>query len=497
MNQKTPVLIVGAGPCGLAAACVLRQQGIEVRVLEADAEPSKGSRAILLWPPTLEILRDIGVLDEADELGFRSKALNYHLTGGRVIRVGLGQETRPLMLQQDTTNRLLEEALERLGGHVERSTRVIDVAVTDDVVTVKVQGPDGPELIEADWVVGADGVGSTVREQAGIGFPGSRIPSTFLLTEGQMHGSFDRAELHYVFGHSGALVFAPLPGGTVRLSAPIAPDTPLTPETVQQVLDTRGNGGLSMTDLDAVTSFSSQERIADAYRKGRVFLVGDAAHTHSPIGGQGLNLGLQDVRNVVWKLAGVIEGRLDPSVLDSYDPERRSMAEEVVRLTGRLTKLAVLSPAKARVRNAVWGGLQKVGALDRFYAPMLAGWRVHYPPVLGGPAPQEASRGRAAAFRARRLPAAGTRTPHWVPAPRGEDAVARFRLLTVGSGGELEGPARRLAERRSALVRYEHLAVPGRGTGFVLLRPDGFVAMSGLTTSELDLAEGLLTRLAA
>jgi 2-polyprenyl-6-methoxyphenol hydroxylase-like FAD-dependent oxidoreductase len=492
MTEKTQVLIVGAGPCGLATACLLLRTGVGVRVLEAAAEPSTGSRAIVLWPPTLEILRDVGVLDEVDEMGFRCRALNYHLSGGRTVRVALDAASRPLILQQDRTNRVLEEQLERLGGRVERSTRVTDVAATDDLVTVKATGPDGPELIEADWLVGADGVGSKVRERLGIEFPGEHIPSTALLTEGRMHGDLDRNELHYVLGTKGALVCAPLPGGTVRVSAGIAPDTPLTPETVQRLLDVHDRG-LRMSDLDAVTSFTSQERIAAQYREGRVFLVGDAAHTHSPLGGQGLNLGLQDVRNLVWKLAGVIQGRLAPAVLDTYDVERRQAAEEVVRFTGRMTRMAVLPPAAARVRNAVWSGLQRTGVLRRFYAPTLAGWRARCPDVLFG-TPAVPERGRPQ-LRPRRLPGPGTRTPHWVPAPGPEAGITHLRLLTTG--GELARRAAEMAGRRPDLVVHEQVPLPGRGPGFLLLRPDGFVAAGGREAGEVARAERLLERLAA
>lgn len=452
MEQKTVVLIVGAGPCGLTAACQLLAHGIDVRVLEAAPEPPEGARAILLWPPTLEILRTVGVLDAADDLGFRSQALNYHLTGGKRVRVGLTPRNQPLMLQQDRTTALLEQALARLGGQVERGVWVTDIRQDNQSVEVEAETAEGTRTFRGDWLIGADGVGSAVRQRLGIEFEGAPIPSTFLLAEGHMQGDFDRHELHYLFGHHGALVFAPLPGGTVRLAAPIAPDTPLTAETVQQLLDERGPGGWSMTVVGAVTSFTSQERIAASLYKDRCFLVGDAAHTHSPIGGQGLNLGLQDVGNLIWKLVGVIDGRLAPGVLDSYDKERRDTAADVLRLTGILTKLAVLGPVAARVRNIVWQLLELSGALRRWYAPRLAGWQVRY-----------------------QAPYPGGRAPASVMA---DPDFADLRLITSGDPGEaLATHARYLARTSSVPVRHEHVA--GKQQGFHLIRPDGFVAVQG------------------
>ncbi|WP_420000096.1 FAD-dependent monooxygenase [Streptomyces boninensis] len=504
MTGKTQVLIVGGGPCGLAAACTLLRMGVGVRVLEAAAEPSTGSRAILLWPPTLESLRAVGVLDQVEELGFRCKAINYHLPEGPIIRVVLDKVNQPLILQQDRTNRLLEQELERLGGRVERSMRVTDIGTAaEDRVTAEVKGPDGTELIEAEWLIGADGVGSTVRERLGVEFPGTYIPSTSLLTEGRVHGGgLDRGEMHYLYSAGSSLVFVPLPGGAVRLSSRIEADTPLTPETVQRLLDAH-DLGLSMSDLEAVTSFTSQERIAARYRKGRVFLVGDAAHTHLPLGGQGLNLGLQDVRNLVWKLAGVVQGRLDEAVLDTYDIERRHVAEETLKLTAQLGARFMkctgtgagnlLASATSRARNAWWAALQRSGVLRRFYAPVLAGWRVSYPDALfGRPAAPERSRRE---LRPRRLPGPGARTPHWVAEPGRDEAAARFRLLTTG--GELASHAAEVAARRPDLVVHERVSLPRRGPGFLLLRPDGFVAASGQEAGDMAHAERLLGRLAA
>ncbi|TDD30856.1 FAD-dependent oxidoreductase [Actinomadura sp. KC06] len=478
----TPVLIVGAGPVGLATACSLLRRGVPVRVLEQSDQAGQGSRAILLWRPALELLADLGLADDAIDQGLRPAALHYHVGDG--VRVPLDAPNRPLLLPQDRTDRLLEEALHRLGCRVERGVRVTDVEIAGGSVTVKALGETGVESIEADWLIAADGVGSTVRQCLGIDFPGVRVPATFLLAEAHVSGDLDRTELHYWFGPRSALVITSLPGGAVRIAAPIPPDTPLTEATVQKLLDERGPRGLRLEQLIRISAFESQERIATTMRKGPCFLAGDAAHTHSVIGGQGLNLGLQDVRNLTWKLAGVVHGTLEPNVLDTYGVERRHAAEEVVRFTGRLMKLAMLGPRAARVRDLAFRTLQVTGVLRRRYAPVLAGWRVRLPPALLGDAVPR---------RAARLPRPGARTPYWTPAPQNPHDTC-FRLLTLGpQNAPLPRRAADLAETLPGVLAHEHH--PARRTRFLLLRPDGHVALSGRTTTALEEAEHLLNSL--
>jgi 2-polyprenyl-6-methoxyphenol hydroxylase-like FAD-dependent oxidoreductase len=488
-TKRVPVLIAGGGTCGLAAACELLRRGVPVRVLEAEAGPNQGSRAILLWPLGLAVLRHLGLHDEAVRRGLPLKALVYHLDGGRRLRSEIGEENQALLLPQDRTSALLEEELVRLGGRVERSTRVTDVTAEGDCVTVKATGPEGSELIEADWLIGADGIGSTVRQSLGIDFPGSSLPTTYLAAEGRIDGEAERGAVHYFLRSTGPMVYAPLTGGITRLGTPVGPDTPVTPETVQHLLDLRGPGGLQVRELDTLTTFGSQERIAADFRRGRVFLVGDAAHAHSPIGGQGLNLGLQDVHNLAWKLAGVIDGRLDPAVLDTYAVERRHAAELTVANTGRFTRMFTLGPRAARARNAGWRLLEATGVLRRRLIPLLAGWRVQYP---AGPLTAAAERG---GRRARRVTAPGARTPHWAEQTAGPDP-APFRLVTTGpADGPMARAARDLAAQRPGLAVHRHVARPG--ASFLLLRPDGFVASSGAAPRDLHEAARLLADAAA
>ncbi|MFD4509591.1 FAD-dependent oxidoreductase [Streptomyces sp. NPDC058457] len=488
----SPVVIVGAGPCGLALACALLQQGVPVRVLDAAAGRAEGSRAVLLWPPALEVFAGLGVRETALERGLGVRALTYHLTGGTRLRSELGAANGALLLPQEETARLLEERLTELGGRVEWSTRVTALEPGDDTVTVTAEGADGTPLrLTAGRLVGADGVRSTVRELLGIPFRGGPVPGRYLVTEGEVDGDFERGAVHYFLRSTGSMVFAPLRGGTVRMGAPVGEDTPLTEPTVQRLLDERGPGGLRVRSLRGITTFASQERVAERFRVGRCFLVGDAAHTHSPIGGQGLNLGLQDVHNLAWKLGGVLTGRLAEAVLDTYETERRQAAEQVVGNTRRAARMFLLGPVGARLRNAGWRLLEATGMLRRWFTPLLAGRRMRYTtPLLAqaGTAPA----GRVPA-RGLLLPAPGTRGSRWLPRP--SSGAPQFQLLTLGTGSTARREAAEdLAERHAPLVRHVHTVSRTRN-GYVLLRPDGFVAASGTGPTTLAHMDHLLSSL--
>ncbi|MFG2358737.1 FAD-dependent oxidoreductase [Streptomyces sp. NPDC048521] len=483
MTRRTTVLVVGAGPCGLAMAAQLSRLGVQVTVVDAAEHPHTGSRAILLWPPVREVLGELGLAERAARDGIRPAALHYHLGSGGSARVPLTDVNAPLVLPQERTARLLAEALADRGAGVEWGTRVTKVVPDEHTVTVTATRADGGTTeIEADWVVGADGLRSQVRTQLGIDFSGARFPATYLLAEGRIAGKISTEEIHYFLADTGVALIAPLPGGEFRISGAVPAGTEATAEHAQALLDERGPGGLRFTEVRTVTLFSSDERVAGALRSGRCFLVGDAAHVHSPIGGQGLNLGIPDTRNLAWKLAGVVHGRLHESILDSYDPERRAAIAQTLRATGRMARQAEAGPMARRVRDLTWRLLQATGALAHGYAPMLAGWRSRYPDVLlGDPA----------GGRDRTRPRPGTRDPRWIP-KASDELAGRFQLITYGGpSGELAAAAAELADRLPELVA--HFPLNGRTQRFVLLRPDGYVAASG----GADRLPGVAAKLAA
>ncbi len=354
MNAE--VLIVGAGPAGLTTAIVLAQHGRQVMIVDAQAEGANTSRAAVVHARTLEVLEPYGVADRLAAHGIHTPVFTIRDRDKVLMPVPFGglptAYPYTLMISQADTEAHLLARLEELGGKVIRPARVSRVEHDADGVTAAL---DDGQQIRAAYLIGADGLNSTVRQSAGIGFTGGTYAESFVLADVRLSGGVPRNEVILYFSPAGLVVVAPLPGGLHRIVATVdeAPKEPGIP-FVQHLLDARGPEAepARVQELIWSSRFRVHHRIADTYRQGRLLLAGDAAHVHSPAGGQGMNLGIDDAVHLGEALARVLDGEPD-SLLDSYAAARRAQAEQVVALAGRLTKLATAAAGRRVLRNLI------------------------------------------------------------------------------------------------------------------------------------------------
>jgi 2-polyprenyl-6-methoxyphenol hydroxylase-like FAD-dependent oxidoreductase len=368
--MDTDVLVVGAGPTGLTLAASLLHRGANVLVADRLAAGANTSRAAAVNARTLEVLEGIDVSSRMVKAGLI--APRFTIRQGEHLLIPIDFSELPtkypytLMISQATTEALLLARLAELGGEVVRPKALTRLSQDRDGVTAAF---DDGDTIRARFVMGCDGAHSTVREQAGIGFAGGEYAESFTLADVRLSGKAPTDEVILFYAMNGLNVLAPLPGGVHRIVAPSdhAPEAP-SADFVQDIMDTRGFGpGRSVvTELVWGSRFRIHHRVADSYRAGRVLLAGDAAHLHSPAGGQGMNLGIQDA--VV--LADVLHGGSD-AALDAYSAGRRPIARAVLATTGRLTRLATLPRAARPARN----GLMQLAAQIPAVRTKLA-WRL-------------------------------------------------------------------------------------------------------------------------
>ncbi|GAA4539567.1 FAD-dependent oxidoreductase [Mycobacterium paraffinicum] len=374
--KDTDVLVVGAGPTGLTLAATLLSRGIRVVVVDKLAEGANTSRAAAVNARTLEVLEELDVARRMVKAGLI--APRFTMREGRRILIPVDFSELPtdhpytLMLSQADTERLLLERLHELGGDVVRPKTLS--RISQDATGVTATFDDG-ETIRARYAVGADGMNSTVRTQAGIGFAGGEFAEAFTLADVRVTGEAPRNEVILFYAKDGLTVLAPLPGDIFRVVAPTA-DAPQLPsaEFVQALLDTRGfgPGQTVVTELVWGSRFHIHHRVADTYRSGRLLLAGDAAHVHSPAGGQGMNLGITDAVALAGALAEVLGGGPD-AALDAYSTAQRRRAERVLKLTGRLTRVATLPRPLRPLRNTGMRLAAGVPAVRRQLAVRLSG----------------------------------------------------------------------------------------------------------------------------
>ncbi len=370
----TDVLVVGAGPTGLTLAASLLRRDAGVIVVDRLTAGANTSRAAAVNARTLEVLEDVDVSSRMVKSGLIAPRFTMRQGARTLISIDFSvlptKYPYTLMISQATTEALLVERLAELGGEVLRPKTLTRLSQDRDGVTATF---DDGDTIRARFVVGCDGAHSTVRDQAGIGFAGGEYAESFMLADVRLSGEAPDDEVILFYAVNGLNVLAPLPGGIHRVVAPSAhaPEVP-SAGFVQDMMDTRGFGpGRSVvTELVWGSRFRIHHRVADTYRAGRLLLAGDAAHVHSPAGGQGMNLGIQDAIVLADALGDELSGG-PGAALDAYSASRRPVAQEVLATTGRLTRLATLPKAVRPARN----GLMRLAAQIPAVRSQLA-WRL-------------------------------------------------------------------------------------------------------------------------
>jgi 2-polyprenyl-6-methoxyphenol hydroxylase-like FAD-dependent oxidoreductase len=360
LPTKTDVLIVGAGPTGLALALGLQQAGIDHVVIDKLVEPHNTSRAGVIHAHTLEMLDTVGVTEELVGLG--SKVGRFSFRDRRRALMQLRFDALPssyrymLMVPQDITERVLATRLRSEGASIYRGVTATAADQDSGSARVILASPEGESVIRARYVVGADGMHSAVRVAAGVEFEGASYGESFILADVKMDWSIGKEEVSLFSSPEGLVVVAPLPGDKYRIVATLenAPEQPSLRD-VQAVMDSRGpaNGRSEIREVIWSSRFRVHHRLARSYRHGRFFLMGDAAHVHSPAGGQGMNTGLVDAIVLGQILSGVLHGRRGETELDRYEQLRRPAAAQVLKLAGFLTRLAtVKGSVKLAIRNS-------------------------------------------------------------------------------------------------------------------------------------------------
>jgi 4,5-epoxidase len=488
MMETAHVLVVGAGPTGLTLACALRLHGVAVRVVDRAAAPAATSRANFLHARGAEVLDRLGALGDLPERSISALTITVHV-GGRPMStvrfgdVGLRTARPALMVSQATVEGVLRDRLAELGGVIEWGTDVVGVTQDAAGVTARL---DGGGTIRASWLVGCDGAHSIVRKQVGIGFPGAPVADTWLLADVHAEGMPERSGSHgwmHRDGLVGALPMKEVAGATDdslwRLML-YTPGVAAEGLNEQQILDRirvafpQRTGLTSARIDDAVWAsvFRIHRRLVDTYRSGRVLLAGDAAHIHSPIGGQGMLTGIGDAENLAFKLALVIDGRASESLLDTYEAERRPLATEVLRTTSANTRLQTSEGTFVRlIREKVLVPVFDLPIVQRWATAVASQLGVSYRrgPLGGG------VRGRLG-----RRPRPGDRVPD-VACRRVDGTATRLHaelggrwavLAPVASVEDLTGAARTwLGDHVRALVHD--------GGDAMLVRPDAHLAWRG------------------
>lgn len=393
--SATPVLIVGAGPTGLVLALWLTRLGVPVRIIDKTPEPGTTSRALVVQVRTLELYRQLGIADALVADGSKIGAINFWAGGEQAARVplgdiGTGLTPYPFILAhpQDRHERLLIDELRARGVIVERRTELRRFEQHASGVRATLLRPDGAEdVCDAAWLAGCDGASSTVRHQLAVDFPGGTYAGRFYVADVEATGPAVNGEFHVDVEEADFALVFPLRGkGHIRLVGLVLGAKGGDPAGLT-FDDVRGKAierlRLDVTKVNWFSTYQVHHRVASRFRDGRVFLLGDAAHIHSPVGGQGMNTGIGDAVNLGWKLAAVCRNESPAALLNSYEIERIAFARVLVATTDRVftfvTRQGSLARAvRTRAVPLAAPRLMRLSILRRFMFGRVSQVRVHY-----------------------------------------------------------------------------------------------------------------------
>ena len=349
MSSHLPVLIVGAGPTGLMMACELARFHIPFRIIDKNPQPTSASNATWIQTGSLELFDHVGIVNQFLKRGHRCDAINLYSHGKALVQIPFAHldSSYPyvLMMPQSETEKLLTEHLEKSKHKVDRSLELIDVKQQDNQVISTIRHANGKtETITSDWLIACDGVNSSIRQKFSIDFPGVELSEQFMVADAEMNSFQPRNEINVFFDKETIFAAFPLGDNKYRIFANLHQSHPrkiFIEKEVKEIVDERARGEFHVNSISWISPFWTHSRIVDNMRHGSIFFAGDAAHIHAAVGGQGMNTGLQDAYNLIWKIALVHNGKAQPSLLDSYQAERHPVISKIVNQTERFTKMAV------------------------------------------------------------------------------------------------------------------------------------------------------------